>query len=311
MESNIEISIFLLEYTKNLKNCIKTLFSQSLNEIEIFYVNNSIHEEISDIMKNDHVEFIKIPDKNNVISLNHIMSKATGKYVFFVDQNNFFKKESFETFYTISEKNKLDLLIPINKNNNFYNYRVNINLQKKNCLFNDDFEAMNSKEILFEDLLNFDLNYKNKLIDKKLITKFLNQDDIEHSLENMMLYVFFTSKKMLFIDDYLISSFKIQNKKFNDNNDVLFKFKLYHFIFYHIIFSYADISKLSYYQYILSDIYCDYQNINKNCKKIYLIYIRRFLNEFVVLKTVIPYLNSEIRLFFKENIINRNKKKML
>lgn len=111
-----DISIIVPVYNceKYIEKCIRSLINQTLKNIEIIFVNDgstdNSEEIIKQYMKND--DRIKLINKINggVSSARNLgISKSIGKYISFVDADDWCEKEMFKKLYDSAIKYNLDL----------------------------------------------------------------------------------------------------------------------------------------------------------------------------------------------------------
>ena len=112
MMSDIDISciIPIYNYSIYIPYCINSIFNQNL-DIEIILVNNSenninklmvLYEDKFDNISIIHNEF------NDYVDLNSIIKQTRGKYVIFIDSNDFIEESMFKKMFQICEENNLD-----------------------------------------------------------------------------------------------------------------------------------------------------------------------------------------------------------
>lgn len=113
----VKISVIIPIYNveKYIEECIKSVCEQTLKEIEIICVNDGTKDDsmkiVSKYAKKD--KRIKIINKDNgglSSARNKGLDTATGKYVYFIDSDDYITKECLEILYDTLEKNNLDIL---------------------------------------------------------------------------------------------------------------------------------------------------------------------------------------------------------
>lgn len=113
----IKVSVIVPVYGVEdyILKCMDSLVNQTLRDIEIIVVNDGTKDKSIDLIKeNYNDERIKIYDKENggvAKARNFGVSKAKGKYLFFVDSDDFLKKESIEVLYRKANSKNCDLVI--------------------------------------------------------------------------------------------------------------------------------------------------------------------------------------------------------
>ena len=118
MVNNIKVSIVVPVYNveKYLQRCIDSLINQTLKDIEIITVNDGSTDNSLNILKeyekND--SRIKVINKKNTgVSdcRNIAIKEARGKYITFVDSDDWVENNTFEIMYIKAEKEKSDLVM--------------------------------------------------------------------------------------------------------------------------------------------------------------------------------------------------------
>ena len=166
----IKVSIIVPVFNseKYLKKCIKCLVEQTLKDIEIIIINDGSTDKSLNIIKDFQKKYsniICINNKNNGIgySRNCGIEKANGKYISFIDSDDYIELDMMEKLYNFCEENKLDIAV-------CDYYKINDITKQKSTIKIDDFEITTLNE-------NKDLIYKinhspwNKLYKKELLTK--------------------------------------------------------------------------------------------------------------------------------------------
>lgn len=165
--SKTDISIIVPIYNteKYLNKCLDSLINQSKKELEFILINDGSKDNSEEIIKEYKDERIKYyKNKNQGIgkTRNFGIEKATGKYLMFLDSDDYLEKDACELLYKKAEKENLDLVVC-----NYY--KVYSNGTKEEFLI-DDF--VNSSLESNNKLLNIiNLGPCNKIYLKELITK--------------------------------------------------------------------------------------------------------------------------------------------
>lgn len=118
-EHNIRVSIIMPVYNveKYLRQCLDSLFSQTLEEIEIIAVNDGSTDNCLQILeeyqrRKPHIMKV-YTTKNCGVShaRNYGMTKAIGQYVLFVDSDDFIEKDMCEKLYNKAVADNNDIVI--------------------------------------------------------------------------------------------------------------------------------------------------------------------------------------------------------
>lgn len=113
MEVSIIIPVFNVE--KYLEECINSVIKQDLNKMEIIIINDGSTDKSLDIINyyHDNYKFITVINQENKglsYSRNIGIEKANGKYIVFLDGDDYINSTCLSEFYYICEENDLDIL---------------------------------------------------------------------------------------------------------------------------------------------------------------------------------------------------------
>ena len=134
----IKVSIVVPVYntSKYLEKCLDSLVNQSLNDIEIIIINDCSTDnslEIIDEYRKKYNNIILINNKvNKGIGYNRNLGikEAKGKYITFVDGDDYIDLDYVEKLYNYAEDNKLDMVVcdvkKVDDNGNFISYETDI-----------------------------------------------------------------------------------------------------------------------------------------------------------------------------------------
>lgn len=114
----VKISIILPCYNTKLyiKQCLQSLTKQTLKDIEIICIDGSSEDgtfEILEQFENNDSRIKVYSKKNEGVSLsrNYGMSKAQGKYLMFVDADDWIDKDTCEIVFQKAEEQQADLVM--------------------------------------------------------------------------------------------------------------------------------------------------------------------------------------------------------
>lgn len=112
----VDISIIVPIYNaeKFLVECIESLLNQTKQELEFILVNDGSTDQTEEIIKKYKDERIKyFKNKNQGIgkTRNFGIDKATGKYIMFVDSDDFLEKDACEKLYKKMEQERADVVV--------------------------------------------------------------------------------------------------------------------------------------------------------------------------------------------------------
>lgn len=162
--TDISIIVPIYNAEKYLDKCISSLINQTKKELEFILINDGSTDESEKIIKKYKDKRIKyFKNKNQGIgkTRNFGIDKATGKYIIFLDSDDYLAENTCEELYKRAEKNKLDVVV-------FDFYRVENNKLVEVKI--NDFKDSSLKE---NPNLLFDINLGpcNKLFKTEVIKK--------------------------------------------------------------------------------------------------------------------------------------------
>lgn len=115
METAISVIVPIYNVEKYLKECIDSLVNQTFSDYEVILVDDGSTDGGSDIARRcaDNYEFIKYFYKENggqSSARNFGLEKAVGKYVMFVDSDDYIDSDALRVLYEKAEANNLDIV---------------------------------------------------------------------------------------------------------------------------------------------------------------------------------------------------------
>ena len=115
--NNIKISVIIPVYNveKYLKKCLDSLLNQSFQDIEIICVDDSSPDNCPQILddyasKDKRIIVIHKENAGQGVARNAAMKKAKGKYIFFLDSDDWLQENALAKMYDKMEKDNLDIL---------------------------------------------------------------------------------------------------------------------------------------------------------------------------------------------------------
>ena len=114
--NKVDISIIVPIYNaeKYIAKCLDSLINQTKKEIEIILINDGSTDNTEEIIKKYQDERIKYyENKNQGIgkTRNFGIDKATGKYILFVDSDDYLDVNTCQVLFDRAEKDDLDLTV--------------------------------------------------------------------------------------------------------------------------------------------------------------------------------------------------------
>ena len=220
----VEISIIVPIYNveKYLKRCIDSILNQTFKEFELILVNDGSTDDcgkICDMYKSKDKRVKVIHKKNGGLSSarNVGLNVAKGKYVAFVDSDDYINKNMYEVLYSNAIKTNADIsicnfeyvddksVIDINKDIENYEYLIFNNIEALNKLYLEN----NIKIVVAW----------NKLYKKDLFKDLRYTEGRIHEDEFIIHKLLYSSKKIAYINAvlyyYLQRVDSITQSKFN------------------------------------------------------------------------------------------------
>lgn len=117
-----KVSIIMpsLNVADYIKQCIESVTSQTLEDIEIICIDAGSSDGTLEILKeceatDSRITLLNSEKKSYGYQMNTAMAKATGDYIAIVETDDYIAKDMFEKLYALSENGKIDLV-----KSNFY-----------------------------------------------------------------------------------------------------------------------------------------------------------------------------------------------
>ncbi len=116
LQPYVSIIVPVYNVEKYLKRCIDSLTNQTLENIEIILVNDSSCDRSPEIcdeeaQKDSRIKVIHKINEGAGKARNAALEIATGKYIGFVDSDDYVSPKMFETLYETAEKYNSDLIM--------------------------------------------------------------------------------------------------------------------------------------------------------------------------------------------------------
>ncbi|HII4441208.1 TPA: glycosyltransferase family 2 protein [Clostridium perfringens] len=148
----VSVVVPIYNVEKYLHRCVNSLIRQTLKDIEIILVNDGSPDncpKICDEYKNKDIRVKVIHKKNAGLGLarNSGLDEAKGKYVVFVDSDDFIEESALEEMYNIAEKHQADMCMA-----GYYKYNTQTNTINKIELFENQkiFKGDQIKEVVYK-----------------------------------------------------------------------------------------------------------------------------------------------------------------
>lgn len=114
MEKLISVIVPVYNSSKYLHQCVNSLLDQSLKDIELIFVDDGSTDNSLQILeeyqrKDDRVVIFKQENKYAGVARNNGMKHAKGKYMIFLDSDDYFEKDMLRKLYLVSEANRTEI----------------------------------------------------------------------------------------------------------------------------------------------------------------------------------------------------------
>ena len=112
--TDISIVVPIYNAEKYLNKCLDSLINQTKKELEFILINDGSTDDSEKIITSYHDKRIKyFKNKNQGIgkTRNFGIEKATGKYLMFLDSDDYLSEETCELLYQKAEKRQADLIV--------------------------------------------------------------------------------------------------------------------------------------------------------------------------------------------------------
>lgn len=116
MNPAISVIVPVYNTSKYLTQCLDSILFQSLNNIEVICIDDGSTDESIEILreyasKDTRIQIYHQENKGGGSARNLGISHARGKYLLFLDSDDFFEDLFFETLYSVAEKYESDITI--------------------------------------------------------------------------------------------------------------------------------------------------------------------------------------------------------
>lgn len=112
-----EISVIVPVYNveKYLRKCLDSILNQTFKDLEIIAINDCSPDNSFSILKEYETKGIKVINLEKNVGLSAVrnigINKACGKYISFVDSDDWLDKNFYEKLYSAAEKHEADIAV--------------------------------------------------------------------------------------------------------------------------------------------------------------------------------------------------------
>ena len=229
--TDISIIVPIYNAEKYLNKCIKSLINQTKEELEFILVNDGStdsSEEIIKTYKDKRIKYFKNKNQGIGKTRNFGIEKATGKYIMFLDSDDYLREDACQILYEKAETEKLDLVIC-----DFYRVEEENDFQEKIIIpeFKNTTLKENKNLLLDVNLAPWNKLYKASLLKKNKI-KFV--EDLKYEDAPFVVEAMDKAKKIGQVSEclnyYIIhknSETTVRDKKIFDIIEIVDKIRKY------------------------------------------------------------------------------------
>lgn len=166
-KKDISIIVPIYNAEKYLNKCIDSIINQSKKELEIILINDGSTDNSENIIKkyaDKRIKYFKNKNQGIGKTRNFGIEKATGKYIMFLDSDDFLELNACEKMFEKVEKDKLDIVIC-----DYYRYFDNGNKEEVKLPNFKNSSLKDNPDIICEHLSPWAKIYKTDLIKKNNI----------------------------------------------------------------------------------------------------------------------------------------------
>ena len=198
----VDISIIVPIYnaSKYLNKCLDSLVNQTKKELEFILINDGSTDDSESIIKsyNDNrIKYFKRSNHGIGKTRNFGINKSTGKYIMFLDSDDYLENNACELLYEKIEKDKLDLVVC-----DFYNVIKETKVCEKIASFKNTALKDNPDLLLNINLAPWNKIYRSALLKDNNI-KFI--EDLKYEDAPFVALSLLKSKKIGKVDKPLIN----------------------------------------------------------------------------------------------------------
>lgn len=204
---SVAISVVVPVYntSKYLKQCVESLINQTFQNVEFIFVDDGSTDNSVEILEqyqklDRRIKILKQKNLHAGVARNNGMREATGKYIIFLDSDDFFDLHMLQGAYACAEKNQAEIVLFGNrKYDNVHKKTISNNLRQGSNLPKGVFSAEDLGEKLFTAISSFPWN-------KFFLRKFIDVYHLQFAELKKCNDVYFVrmavalAKRMVFLD---------------------------------------------------------------------------------------------------------------
>ena len=139
MSNKVSIIITVYNCEKYIRECINSIINQTYKDIEIIIVDDGSTDDsykICESIKDNRIKLFTHKNKGVSYSRNKGIAKSSGKFIMFVDSDDFLDKNTIEIMVSKMNKHSLDLIYCnleyFDESRKYYPYKINKDLMLEN-----------------------------------------------------------------------------------------------------------------------------------------------------------------------------------
>lgn len=114
MNDLVTVVVPIYNVEKYLRRCLKSILEQSYSNLEIFLINDGSTDKSGEICeewakKDDRIFYFKKNNEGLGATRNYGIERANGKYIAFIDSDDWWELDAIEKLYSAAEKNDADM----------------------------------------------------------------------------------------------------------------------------------------------------------------------------------------------------------
>ena len=116
MSAAISVVVPVYNAEKYLKECVDSLLSQTFRDVEFIFVDDGSTDRSVEILeeyqkKDGRIQILRQQNQYAGVARNNGMKAATGKYIIFLDADDFFEHTMLEEAYNCAEQNSAEIAV--------------------------------------------------------------------------------------------------------------------------------------------------------------------------------------------------------
>ena len=200
------ISVIINVYNgeKYIKKCLDSIINQTYKNLEILIINDASTDKTLDICKKYNDKRIKIiNNKTNLglsLSRNIGIENSNGEYLYFVDSDDFIKKDTIEYLYNLCKENNVSISTCSSQDIYNYDYKVknkteiikivsDVGILKKLLLSIDRYGTIWNK--LYKKELFNNIKFENRIINDVVVVYKIYLEAKKIACSNQIKYYYY------------------------------------------------------------------------------------------------------------------------